>query len=226
MDDLLDRKPREATGNKFIFNITYHPAFARIKDTLSKIHLLLTPNEEHRNVFPAVTLIGFRRGKSLQEMLVCAKLPEINIQCGSSGRCDGKRCGICNFIQETSSFSYKDLQNKYTIKGGRLNCNSRNVVHLVQCRICNMQYVGSSTTKFRFRFNNYRYCHRKYSSNQSVAQASFHAHFSQPDHNGIWMTGHLFLLTQPVMKIPLEERNRFGNSSLTLFFRLVLKSVK
>ena len=27
----------------------------------------------------------------------------------------------------------------------------------------------------------------------------------------VWMTGYLFLLTQPVMKIPLEERNRFGN---------------
>ena len=40
-DDQLDRKPREATKNKLIFNITYHPAFARIKDTLSKIHLLL-----------------------------------------------------------------------------------------------------------------------------------------------------------------------------------------
>ena len=62
-DDLLDRKPREATGNKLIFNITYHPAFARIKDTLSKIHLLLTPNEEQRNVFPTVHIIGLRRGK-------------------------------------------------------------------------------------------------------------------------------------------------------------------
>ena len=184
-DDLLDRKPREATGNNHIFNITYHPAFARIKDTLSKIHLLLTPNEEHRNVFPAVPIIGFRRDKSLQDMLVRAKLPERNIQCGRSGRFHGKRCGVCNFIQDTSSFYDNDLRNKYTIKGGRLNCNSRNVVYLDQCIICNMQYVGSSTTKFRFRFNNYRCCHRKYSLNQSVAQASFHAHFSQPDRNGM-----------------------------------------
>ena len=51
-DDLLGRKPREATGNKLTFNITYHPAFARIKGTLSKIHLLLTPNEETPQRFP------------------------------------------------------------------------------------------------------------------------------------------------------------------------------
>ena len=184
-DDLLDRKPREATGNKLIFNVTFHQSFARIKDTLSNIHLFLTPNEEHRNVFPTIPIIGFRRGKSLQDILVRAKLPEINIQYGNSGRCDGKRCGVCNFIQETSTFSDKDLENKYTINGGYLNCNSRNVVYLVQCRICNMQYVGSSTTKSGFRINNYRCCHIKYSSNQSVAQASFQAHFSQPDNNGM-----------------------------------------
>ena len=33
----------------------------------------------------------------------------------------------------------------------------------------------------------------------------------------VWMTGHLYLLTQPVIKIPLEEWNRFGNSSLKPF---------
>ena len=41
--------------------------------------------------------------------------------------------------------------------------------------------------------------------------------FSQPDHNGMEY-GHLFLLNQPAMKIPLEERNSFGNLSLTHFF--------
>ena len=216
-DDLLDRKPREETGNKLVFNITYHPAFARIKDTLSKIHLLLTPNEEHCNVFPAVPIIGFRRGKSLQDMLVHAKLPEINIQYGSSGRCDGKRCGICNFIQETSTFSDKDLQSKYTIKGGCLNCNSRNVVYLIQCRTCNMQYVGSSTTKFRFRFNNYRCCHRKYSSNQSVAQASFQAHFNQPDHNGMddWS---FILIDSASGEDSVRRKESFWQFKLNTFF--------
>ena len=152
---------------------------------MSKIHLLLTPNEEHRNVFPTVPITGFRRVKSLQDMLVRAKLPEINIQYGSSCRCERKRCCVCKFIPETSTFYDKDLENKCTITGGCLNCNSRNVVYLVQCRTCDTQYVGSSTTTFRFRFDNYRCCRRKYISIQSVSQASFHAHFSQPDHNGM-----------------------------------------
>ena len=35
-----------------------------------------------------------------------------------------------------------------------LNCSSCNVVYLMTCKICGLQYVGSTTTKFRF--NNYK----------------------------------------------------------------------
>ena len=36
------------------------------------------------------------------------------------------------------------------------NCNSRNVVYLLTCKICEKQYVGSTVTKFRSRFNQYK----------------------------------------------------------------------
>lgn len=42
------------------FNITYYPA----QKLLSKIHLLLIPNEEHRKVFFDIPTVGFKRGKS------------------------------------------------------------------------------------------------------------------------------------------------------------------
>ena len=35
-----------------------------------------------------------------------------------------------------------------------LNCNSGNVVYLNTCKKCSLQYVGSTITKFRLRFNN------------------------------------------------------------------------
>jgi len=60
------------------------------------------------------------------------------------------------------------------------------VVYLVNCKTCAKQYVGSSTPKFRFRFNNYKSCYRKHHAGfNNVPQSSFHAHFDQPDHNGM-----------------------------------------
>ena len=63
-------------GNKsrIVFTITYHPAFLKLKNVLSEIHLLLTPDREHRKVFEKVRIIGFRREKSLKGILVRAKV--------------------------------------------------------------------------------------------------------------------------------------------------------
>ena len=63
--DLLEEKVKEVNDPKLVLNITYHPAFSKIKDILSRIHLLLTPNEEYKRVFSNIPVIGFKRGKSL-----------------------------------------------------------------------------------------------------------------------------------------------------------------
>ena len=47
-----------------------------------------------------------------------------------------------------------------------------------------MQYVGSTATKFRLRYNNYKNCYHNHSL-KTVPQQSFHNHFSQQDHNGM-----------------------------------------
>ena len=54
--ELLDKNLKEISGK-------------RIKDMLSNIHLLVTANKEHRDVYPTVPLVGFNRGKSLQDIL-------------------------------------------------------------------------------------------------------------------------------------------------------------
>ena len=59
------------------------------------------------------------------------------------------------------------------------------MIYLVQCKTCGKQYVGSCTTKFRMRFNNYKNCYKKHQIGQIVPQQSFHNHFNQDTHNGI-----------------------------------------
>ena len=184
-NDLLDNEKTKKPAPNLIINITYHPAFSRIRDLLSKIHILLTPNEEHRKIFYGTPVVGFKRGKSLKDILVRAKVPEVKPISGESVGCSSKRCKVCEVINPTKTFSNKEDDRTFHIKGGKLNCNSQNIVYLVQCKTCNLQYVGSTTTKFRLRFNNYKNCYRNYNSKKQVPQAAFHAHFAQEDHNGI-----------------------------------------
>ena len=170
--------------SKLVFNITYHPAFANIKDILNRIHLLLTPDKDHQNVFPHVPVVGFKRGKSLQDHLVRAKVSPPECE-GLSKPCGKKRCQVCKCIKEADTFSNADNTEVYKIRTRTLDCDSSNIVYLVQCKTCNKQYVGSTVTPFRLRYNNYKSCCKKHSQNISVPQMSFHDHFAQKDHNGM-----------------------------------------
>ena len=71
-NDLLNKEPRKDEGYKLTFNITYHPMLSHVKSILYKLHVLLTCNKEHQNVFTEVPIIGFKNTKSLKDHLVRA----------------------------------------------------------------------------------------------------------------------------------------------------------
>ena len=97
--------------------LLYYPIFSKPKNILSKIHLLLTPDREHINVFENVPIIGFKKGKSL---LVRAKVPPLKTEEGFCGPCNKPRCEICKHITKTHQFpSTKCI---YSIRPQNLNC--------------------------------------------------------------------------------------------------------
>ena len=63
--------------DKIGLNITYHPSLAQLKVIMTRIHLLLTPDNEHSKLFRDVPITGFRRAKSLKDILVRTKIPQI-----------------------------------------------------------------------------------------------------------------------------------------------------
>ena len=46
--DLLEREKTEISEPKLTFNITYYPVFQNIRNILQELHLLLTPDKEHK----------------------------------------------------------------------------------------------------------------------------------------------------------------------------------
>ena len=61
---LLDKKEKEQEPTKLVLNITYHPTFARLKNLLNYIHLLLTPDKEHQKFFQMFQLLDLRGAKA------------------------------------------------------------------------------------------------------------------------------------------------------------------
>ena len=58
-----------------------------------------------------------------------------------------------------------------------------NVVYLLECTVCGVQYVGRTCTPFRLRFNNHKACSRKFNSGASVPQVESFRHFIEEGHH-------------------------------------------
>ena len=127
------------------------------KKILAELHLLLTPDVAHKDVFTNAPLIGFKNDRSLKNHLVRTVLPKINVE-GTSKPCWGKKrsCEICKSVNDTSHFKRRDTDETFNILKGPLDCNSNHVIYLFECKQCQYRfpYVSSIKTKFRYRINN------------------------------------------------------------------------
>ena len=79
-------------------------------------------------------------------------------------------------------FQNKDKSETFDIRKGISNCSSNLVVYIIECKSCSKQYVGSTITPFRSRFNDYKNGARKvlkvYPKKCNVYQEQFHGHFN------------------------------------------------
>ena len=85
--DLLNNMKDKRNDYKLVFNMTYHPIFSNLKDTMPFLQLLLTPDQGHQQVFHKVPIIDFRRAKSLEDILLRAKVPPVLKNVGFCGPC-------------------------------------------------------------------------------------------------------------------------------------------
>ena len=155
--------------------------------------VILECDAEHKKVFPSIPMISFRRAKTLQDVLVRSKL-RTKHKLGSCKACGKRNCQVCNFLLETSQFSNSSGNRNFSIRTEDFNCNSKFVIYRLICKSCNKQYVGSTKTAFRLRFNNYKshfrsYCELKNAgtlqNGKSIPQAGLFAHFLHNNHHGM-----------------------------------------
>ena len=82
----LEREKQQVSAKKLTFNNTYYLAFQNVTSIMEELHLLLTPDKEHKKVFSNVPVVWFQNGKSLYDCLVRAKLPKLE---------EDRRCKPC-----------------------------------------------------------------------------------------------------------------------------------
>ena len=166
--------------------VTHHPSLPNIGSILRELQPLLHCSEKCRKAIKDVPFMAFRRPKSLEDYLVHAKLrPSTRQERSSMGTvvCGNRRCQVCKYLEPGERFTSYRTGKSYTINY-ELECNSSNAVYLMSCKVCHGQYVGSTTTKFRLRFNNRKACFRVHSRRSFEGRNKddlLYRHFFGPD---------------------------------------------
>ena len=130
-------------------------------------------------------IVSFRRPRNIKDFLVRAKLePEIQSDKGMFG-CGKVRCKICKFVK-TGSIIERTVEKKSFHINHSFDCDSSGVVYLITCKRCAKQYVGSTITEFRKRFNNHKSSMNRYAKGQrGICGKHLYAHFFEEGHLGL-----------------------------------------
>ena len=110
--------------------------------------------------FKHLPVVAFRRCPNLRDLLVLAKLPSNStnpnpqLPCGSF-RC-GKNCATCPYISDgLTSYTFFSTGETRTIKSN-LTCDTKNLIYMIQCNRCSLQYIGETKRRLKDRFNEHR----------------------------------------------------------------------
>ena len=155
---LQTKDVNKPTRVPFITN--FNPSLPHISNIIKKHYHLLLSSDRCKKVFPHLPVVAFRRSPNLRDLLVSAKLssnstnPHPQLPSGSY-RC-GKNCATCPYISDgLTNYTFFSTGETRSIKSN-LTCETKNLIYMIQCNRCNLQYIGETKRRLKDRFNEHR----------------------------------------------------------------------
>ena len=73
-------------------------------------------------------------------------------------KCKHNRCKTCPNFVESPTFHCSNTEVLYEVQNNlaHIDCKSKNIVYLLTCKECNIQYVGETGQSFNIRNNSHR----------------------------------------------------------------------
>ena len=145
----------------------------------------MTINPHMKSIFPQPPLVAYKRPRNSRDLLIKTKVPPPpgrpkRTKAGMH-RCNAP-CSICPFVKQqkvvkaTHSKEVVELSHNY-------DCNTKNIVYIIECKKCLDQYIGQSKNSLRGRFLD----HLGYARREEVQKATG-GHFNNPGHKLADMT--------------------------------------
>jgi hypothetical protein len=162
-----------------VFVVSWDPRLPSI-DTIQKKHwrAMTTMDPYLREVFPQPPITAFKRQTNIKDTCIRARVPKARTERPRRELKGMKKCKqgcvVCPFILEDK----KITSNNFTWKLNRhINCESRNLVYMIRCQKCKLNYIGESERTLEERISEHIGYIRTKKQNQATG-----FHFNLPGH--------------------------------------------
>ena len=122
--------------------MTYNPALKNLSQVIRKNLQLLYADEQVKKVFSPSPFVSFRSTRNLKSYLVRSKIYPLERKIGSE-KCKSKHCLVCLNVFEADVFQSFQTKEQYKTEH-QLKCNDNCLIYLLFCKVCGLQYVGST----------------------------------------------------------------------------------
>jgi hypothetical protein len=175
--------------------VTYHPSLPSISKIIHRHLPLLHSSGKCRKAISNPPVVAHRRSANLKDLLVRSTLPRTTPPLRGSYPCGGLSCKSCNHknvhsdvgrlsishTTENATFTSSSTGETFSI-GKHMTCKSDNVIYLITCTSCNIQYVGETGRTMECRAG--EHCaDARHDRDKQVGR-----HFNLPNHNACDMS--------------------------------------
>ncbi|XP_066302861.1 uncharacterized protein [Branchiostoma lanceolatum] len=181
-EDTLKEKRPTTPRDRTVLVTTYSPHLPPLQTIIRKYWYILQISARTKDIFKEPALFAYRRNKNIKDILVRAQVPKENknflekfVPPGSFP-CGKHRCFTCIYVKMAKNFQSHRTGKQYTIRA-HINCQSKNIIYMIRCKKCGVQYVGETKQTLANRLNGHR------SSIKTKKDTPVSAHFNQPDHS-------------------------------------------
>ena len=177
----LTYKTRQRNSDRVPLVTEYHPGLPPLAKFIKKHLPTLQSTVRLRSIFPHPPVVAFSRPSNLRDILVRARFQdkasfEENNENFGCSPCPSN-CKTCALVDCTKRFQSNQNARTFKIRQS-INCLSKNVIYLIYCNLCGVQYVGESKNSLRMRMTQHRSAIKTKKVEQPVAN-----HFNLPHHS-------------------------------------------
>lgn len=178
--EALQTSVKNEDKNAIPFVIEYNPSLPNIGLVINKYWDLLQLSQKSsvKAVHTYKPILAYRRPKNLRDYLVHSSFVDRTDH--FSQACGRRRCSHCKNIIKTDVFTSTNTQAPFKMRYAT-SCTSQNVIYLIECKRCKMQYIGQTNQQVSKRMNSHRFDINNYDGSGYGTNVALH--FNSDSHS-------------------------------------------